>query len=134
MNKNLNKLYNERMDTQTVFTENGDIKNTPAGYELGKNVAPDVTKYRATVTVQENGTFSVRADRPARPSDYFTTFNTTHGVVRERISQPLTHGGLYEVRFRFKKYEDFCDNYKSLQREFEDILSYLYSRAQNSNI
>lgn len=125
MDKNFDKLYDEHSDTQTVYHHNGDIKVTPASYELAKNVAPEVTKLRGTVTMQENGTFFFRADRPGCGPRFETVFETEHARVRRRTRLPKPGGTLTEIDFRFPLNIAHDDMAASLVDEVVMILDYL---------
>lgn len=124
-NKKVSKLYAEHLDSQTVYNENGDIKTSPASYDLDKNVAPEVTKYRATVTVQENGTVDIRADRPSGGPRYETVYSTAHATVQRRVRLPKHGSTETTVCFKFRRGEPTALVAECLTQETIEIMKYL---------
>ena len=78
-------IENLQMETQTVFTENGNINIYPCGFEAGQHIVSggDCASQKGRMVTQDDGTSHFRAYAKGSGSRYNTLFRTAHGVVKE---------------------------------------------------
>lgn len=96
-------VSNERMDTQTVYHENGGVTITPAVYENGKHqvVAGGRTSVtqRGRMTTDDDGSSKFIPYAKGGGSRYARVFKTRHGLVKQSqsnivfsVSMPKKYG------------------------------------------
>ena len=117
-----------RMDTQTAFFMNGDIKVYPCSYEQDK--AP-VTRdgkasYRGRITVMEDGNTSVKAYNEGTGPRYKTLFTTEHCTVQQ------TQGGCIIVKWNFRRRMNSTDIREAMERETPMITGFFRSRKEET--
>jgi len=78
-------IENLQMETQTVFTENGNINIYPCGFEAGQHIVSggDCASQKGRMVTQDDGTSHFRAYAKDSGSRYNTLFRTAHGEVKE---------------------------------------------------
>ena len=78
-------IGNLQMETQTVFTENGNINIYPCGFEAGQHIVSggDCASQKGRMVTEDDGTSHFRAYAKDSGSRYNTLFRTAHGVVKE---------------------------------------------------
>ncbi len=78
-------IENLQMETQTVFTENGNINIYPCGFEAGQHIVSggDRASQKGRMVTEDDGTSHFRAYAKDSGSRYNTLFRTAHGVVKE---------------------------------------------------
>jgi len=78
-------IENLQMETQTVFTENGNINIYPCGFEAGQHIVSggDCASQKGRMVTEDDGTSHFRAYAKDSGSRYNTLFRTAHGVVKE---------------------------------------------------
>ena len=127
MNKNI-FIDDVRMDTQTAFFMNGDIKVYPCSYEHDK--APILrdakSSYRGRITVMEDGNTHVKAYNEGTGPRYKTLFTTEHCVVQQ------TQKGTVIVKWQFKRRMNSTDIRQAMERETPLIMGYFRSRKEET--
>ena len=85
MKKNSIFIGNLRMETQTIFTENGNINIYPCAFELGQHIVSGGNRVRqkGCMVTEDDGTSRFRAYAKDSGSRYNTLFRTAHGEVKE---------------------------------------------------
>ena len=90
-------IDNLQMETQTVFTENGNINIYPCGFEQGQHiVAGGMSKasQKGRMVTSDDGTSRFTPYAQDSGARYTTVFRTAHGEVKE------THGSvIFQLRF-----------------------------------
>ena len=78
-------IENLQMETQTVFTENGNINIYPCGFEAGQHIVSggDCASQKGRMVTEDDGTSHFRAYAKDSGSRYNTLFRTAHGEVKE---------------------------------------------------
>ena len=109
-----------KMETETVFYEDGIIKTYPLAYELGQQITANgsTVTMKAKVTVDSDGNTSVMPYRRDSGQRYRRLFKTRNGEVKETNEDVI-------VKFQFSKSQGrwkICDD---LETETDDILSFL---------
>ena len=89
-------INNLQMETQTVFTENGNINIYPCGFELGKHIVSGGVEasQKGRMVTEENGTSRFTPYAEGSGSRYHTLFRTPHGEVKESGSTVI-----FQLRF-----------------------------------
>ena len=93
-----NKVFieNLQMETQTVFTENGNINIYPCTFELGQHIVSggDSASQKGRMVTEHDGTSRFTPYAKDSGSRYTTLFRTAHGEVKE------TRGSvIFQLRF-----------------------------------
>lgn len=89
-------IDNIQMETQTVFTQNGDIDIYPCGFELGQQIVcgASAISQRGRMETDDSGTSHFRPYRRESGHRYTPLFTTAHGEVKE------THDDvIFQLRF-----------------------------------
>ena len=93
-----NKVFieNLQMETQTVFTENGNINIYPCTFELGQHIVSggDSASQKGRMVTEDDGTSHFRAYAKDSGSRYNTLFRTAHGEVKETLETVI-----FQLRF-----------------------------------
>ena len=79
-------IENLQMETQTVFTENGNINIYPCAFELGQNIVAGgmgEASQKGRMVTDESGTSHFTPYAKDSGSRYTTLFRTAHGEVKE---------------------------------------------------
>ena len=95
MKKNI-FIQNLRMETQTFFTENGNINIYPCAFELGQHIVSGGNRVRqkGCMVTEDDGTSHFRAYAKDSGSRYNTLFGTAHGEVKETLETVI-----FQLRF-----------------------------------
>ena len=109
-----------KMETETVFHEDGTIRTFPCGYELGQQITRSggTVKMKAKVVVDADGNTSVMPYQRNSGRRYRRLMTTAHGEVKE------THTDLI-VKLQFRKSYgryNICD---MLEEEVEEMIEFL---------
>ncbi len=86
-----------RMETQTVFTENGNINIYPCSFEMGQYIVgggADVASQKGRMITEHDGTSYFTPYAKDSGSRYKTLFRTAHGEVKETQSSII-----FQLRF-----------------------------------
>jgi hypothetical protein len=89
-------INNLRMETQTVFCQNGHIHIYPSQYETRRHIVAGVgnASQKGRMVTDDSGTSHFRPYAKDSGSRYHTLFTTAHGQVKE------TQGSvIFELRF-----------------------------------
>ena len=78
-------IDNLQMETQTVFTENGNINIYPCSFEMGRHIVrgSDQASQKGRMVTDDNGTSRFTPYAKDSGSRYTQLFRTAHGVVKE---------------------------------------------------
>ena len=85
------------METQTVFTENGNINIYPCGFEQGKHIVAGgmgQASQKGRMVTDDDGTSRFSPYAKDSGSRYTTLFHTAHGEVKETQSSVI-----FQLRF-----------------------------------
>lgn len=114
-----NLLLNDvRMDTQTAFFANGDIKIYPCSYEHEKTpiLPTERISYRGRITMMEDGNAEVkRYNLGSQPSLYKEIYATEHCTVT------MSRGGQICECWKFKKNLSIHDIWAIRKREQQKV-------------
>ena len=85
-----------KMETQTVFNENGVINICPCGFELGQHIVAtgNTASQKGRMVTEDDGTSHFRAYAKDSGSRYNTLFRTAHGEVKETLETVI-----FQLRF-----------------------------------
>ena len=91
-------IDNIQMETQTVFTSDGNINIYPCSFELGQHIVAggNEVSQKGRMTVEDDGTSHFRPYAKDTGSRYRTLFVTPHGEMKET-------GGSVIFTLRFPK-------------------------------
>ena len=90
-------IENLQMETQTVFTENGNINIYPCAFELGQHIVAGgmgEASQKGRMVTEDDGTSHFRAYAKDSGSRYNTLFRTAHGEVKETLENVI-----FQLRF-----------------------------------
>ena len=90
-------IDNLQMETQTVFTENGNINIYPCSFETGQHIVgggADVASQKGRMITEHDGTSRFTPYAKDSGSRYKTLFRTAHGEVKETQSSVI-----FQLRF-----------------------------------
>ena len=78
-------IDNLQMETQTVFTENGNINIYPCSFELGQHITCGAGRavQKGRMVTEHDGTSRFRAYAHGSGARYRELFRTAHGSVKE---------------------------------------------------
>jgi hypothetical protein len=85
-------IENLQMETQTVFTENGNINIYPCAFELGQHIVAggmSEASQKGRMVTEDDGTSHFRAYAKDSGSRYNTLFRTAHGEVKETLENVI---------------------------------------------
>ena len=86
-----------QMETQTVFTENGNINIYPCAFELGQHIVADgkgEASQKGRMVTDESGTSHFTPYAKDSGRRYTTLFRTAHGEVKETLENVI-----FQLRF-----------------------------------
>lgn len=94
--KNQIFVDNINMETQTVFTKNGNINIYPCSFELGQHIVAggNQVSQKGRMVTEDDGTSHFRAYAKNSGSRYLELFRTAHGEVKETRSSVI-----FQLRF-----------------------------------
>ena len=89
-------IDNLQMETQTVFTENGNINIYPCSFEMGRHIVrgSDQASQKGGMVTDDNGTSRFTPYAKDSGSRYTQLFRTAHGEVKETRDSVI-----YQLRF-----------------------------------
>ena len=78
-------IDNLQMETQTVFTENGNINIYPCSFEMGRHIVrgSDQASQKGRMVTDDSGTSRFTPYAKDSGSRYTQLFRTAHGEVKE---------------------------------------------------
>jgi len=85
------------METQTTFTENGNINIYPCSFELGQHIVAGgigEASQKGRMVTDESGTSHFTPYAQGSGSRYTTLFRTAHGEVKETLENVI-----FQLRF-----------------------------------
>ena len=88
---------NLQMETQTIFTENGNINIYPCSFELGHHIIAgggERVRQKGCMVTEDDGTSHFHAYAVDSGSRYNTLFRTAHGEIKE-----TRHSVIFQLRF-----------------------------------
>ena len=109
-----------KMETETVFNEDGTIRTFPLPYELGQQVTSSggTVKMKAKVTVDADGNICVMPYRHNSGERYQRLLRTAHGEVKETQEDLIVKLQLRKRRGRWA----VCD---LLENEIDEMIGFL---------
>lgn len=109
-----------KMETETVFHEDGTIKTFPCAYELGQQItcSGGTVNMKAKVVVDADGIVSVLPYQRNSGERYRRLLTTAHGEVKETNTDVI-------VKFQFQKSCGVRYICKMLKEEVTKIVKYL---------
>ena len=122
--KNRIFIDNLQMETQTVYTENGNINIYPCDFELGQHiVARGMTEasQKGRMVTADDGTSRFTPYAKDSGSRYTTLFRTAHGEVKQ------TRGSII-CQLRFPKRLGKANIEKLFMEESSEQVAYLKTR------
>ena len=104
------------METQTVFTENGNINIYPCSFELGQHIVGcgKEVKQKGKMVTDESGTSHFYPYATDSGSRYNHIFHTRHGEVKESATSLI-------FLLRFPKKQDWEVTNEQLFDEMEEM-------------
>ena len=116
-------ISNIRIETQTVYNENGSINIYPCVFEENPHLVAygDRASQRGRLVTEDDGTSCFRPYAVNSGSRYNTIFRTSHGSVKETKNDVI-----FELRFR--KHLGKRLIVKMLREEQEELLAFVKSR------
>lgn len=96
MRKNQIFIDNLQMETQTVFTENGNINIYPCGFEQGQHIVygGGEASQKGRMVTDDDGTSRFTPYAKDSGSRYNRLFTTAHGEVKETLDSVI-----FQLRF-----------------------------------
>ena len=109
-----------KMETETVFHEDGSIKTFPCLYELGQQItcSGGTVKMKAKVVVDADGNTSVMPYQRNSGERYNRLLTTAHGEVKETNTDLI-------VKLQFRKSCGILSICKMLKEEVTKMVKYL---------
>lgn len=109
-----------KMETETVFNEDGTIRTFPLPYELGQQVTASggTVKMKAKVTVDADGNICVMPYRHNSGERYRRLLRTAHGEVKETQEDLIVKVQLHKRSGRWA----VCE---LLEDEMDEIIEFL---------
>ena len=126
--KNRKQVFidNTRMNTQTVYTENGDINIYPCSFELGQHIVlnGNTASQKGRMITDDSGTSHFMPYAVDSGSRYEDLFATTNGEVKRtkknvivKLSLPIAIGPMAIV--------------EALSDQIQEIVSFIWSNQNN---
>jgi|GEM_PF-4603265 len=109
-----------KMETETVYHEDGTIKTFPLSYELGQRItcSGGTVKMKAKVTVDSDGYACVMPYRKNSGERYRQLMQTEHGTVLETRKQVI-------FKLVFKKRNGRLQVADMLEDEVDDMIGFI---------
>lgn len=109
-----------KMETETVFHEDGRISTYPCSYELGQQITSNggIVKMKAKVEVDPDGNTSITPYHTDSGERYRRLFKTRHGEVKETQEDII-------VKLQFKKRSGRMNIADMLEDEIDDITEFI---------
>ena len=128
MKKNSIFIQNLRMETQTIFTENGNINIYPCSFELGQHIVSGGNRVRqkGCMVTEDDGTSRFRAYAKDSGSRYNTLFRTAHGEVKE-----TRRNVIFQLRFPKRMGKALIQ--ALLREEQEEQQAFVKTRREETN-
>ena len=127
MKKNI-FIQNLRMETQTIFTENGNINIYPCPFELGQHIVSggNSVRQKGCMVTEDDGTSRFRAYAKDSGSRYNTLFRTAHGEVKE-----TRRNVIFQLRFPKRMGKALIQ--ALLREEQEEQQAFVKTRREETN-
>ena len=116
---------NIKMDTQTIFHENGDVNIFPCGWVDEQVTNGGCRRPKGRMTIEEDGTSHFRAYRANSGSRYQLLYETANGSCKRTRSVLLVTLRLPLGIGRIKIIE-------ALWRQTQEIINYIRSLKENT--
>ena len=109
-----------KMETETVFHEDGRISTYPCSYELGQQITAGggTVKMKAKVMVDPDGNTDIIPYRTNCGERYRRLFTTAHGEVKETSDDII-------VKLQFHKRNGRFEIADMLEEEIDDITEFI---------
>ena len=121
-------IDNLQMETQTVFTENGNINIYPCGFEQGQHIVAGglgEASQKGRMVTDDDGTSRFTPYAKDSGSRYTTLFRTAHGEVKETLGSVI-----FQLRFPKRLGRSLIE---SLYREeCEEQAAFIKTRRQET--
>ena len=126
MQKNI-FIQNLRMETQTVFTENGNINIYPCSFELGQHIVSggNQVRQKGCMVTEDDGTSHFHAYAKDSGSRYNTLFRTAHGEIKE-----TRHCVIFQLRFPKRLDKELIESL--LRKEQEELRAFVKTRREET--
>lgn len=109
-----------KMETETLYHEDGTIRTFPLAYELGQQItcSGGAVRYKAKVLVDADGNLSILPYRHKSGNRYRLLLRTPHGEVKETQEDLIVKLQLRKRRGRWA----ICE---LLEDELDEIIGFL---------
>ncbi len=109
-----------KMETETVYHEDGTIRTFPCAYELGQQItcSGGTVKMKAKVVVDNDGNTYVMPYNRNSGERYRRLFKTAHGEVKETSTDVI-------VKLQFRKDDGRLEICDMLEDETDDIINFI---------
>lgn len=120
-------IDNTRMNTQTVYTENGNINIYPCSFELGQHIVlkGNTASQRGRMVTEDDGTSHFKPYAEGSGSRYNTLFETAHGMVKETLNDVI-----FQLRFPKRLGKSLIES--MLREEQEEQAAFVKTRRSET--
>lgn len=120
-------IDNIRLETQTVFNENGNINIYPCGFEENPYLVQDGDRasQKGRMVTHDDGTSHFRAYAHGSGSRYNTLYRTLHGTVKETQEDVL-----FQLRFPKRMGKSLIA--AMLHDEHDEMLAFVKTRQSET--
>jgi hypothetical protein len=122
---------NVKMDTQTVFNNNGNINIYPCIWE-DKEVTPHPVAYRGKIMVKEDGTTCVKRYNEGGEPRYHQLYTTAHGEVKSTRGLVHKNRNKLVVRLSFPLRYPLPLIEQCFADEADEVRAYLRTRKEDT--
>lgn len=130
MKNKAKKLFvdNIRIETQTVYNENGNINIYPCGFEENPHLVcnGDHAVQKGRMVTHDDGTSSFRPYAVESGSRYNRLFETAHGTVKETLNDII-------IQLRFPKRLGKALVGTLFKDESEEVAAFIRTRPSETN-
>ena len=120
-------IDNIRIETQTVFNENGNINIYPCAFEDNPQLVlnGDRVSQKGRMITEDNGTSCFHPYAVDSGSRYNTLFRTTHGEVKETQNDII-----FQLRFPKRLGKSLIEN--MLREEHKELMAFVTTRRSET--
>ena len=120
-------IDNIRIETQTVFNENGNINIDPCAFEDNPQLVlnGDRVSQKGRMITEDNGTSCFHPYAVDSGSRYSTLFRTAHGEVKETQNDII-----FQLRFPKRLGKSLIEN--MLREEHKELMAFVTTRRSET--
>lgn len=120
-------IDNIRIETQTVFNENGNINIYPCAFEENPHLVLDGDRasQKGRMVTNNDGTSHFHAYATGSGSRYNTLFRTAHGEVKETQNDII-----FQLRFPKRLGKSLIEN--MLREEHKELMAFVTTRRSET--